>query len=123
MRPLIFCVKNKMIKIITTAMLVITFTCSGSAFSELHSLDVNKDNSLEPSLPLPEAISLAQDYIERNKIDISQHYLDNIRLLQSSTLTEGKHWILTWARKVPSDGGQIFIIIGMNKKIERILGR
>lgn len=77
----------------------------------------------EPSLTLPEALTFAQEYIEKNKIDTSKHYLDNIRLVQNSPWMVNKHWIITWRLKIPSDGGEIFIIVGMDKKIKIIGGR
>ncbi|MFH1128815.1 MAG: hypothetical protein V1699_05360 [Candidatus Omnitrophota bacterium] len=78
--------------------------------------------SMEPLLKLPEALALAQDYIKENNIDISKHYLNNIRLLFDSPWMKGKHWIVTWNLKTPSDGGEIFIIVGMDKKIIKNYG-
>ena len=76
------------------------------------------DFSNEPSLKLPEALMLAQKYIGENNIDVSKHYLDNIRLLFNSSWMKGKHWIITWRLNTPVDGGEIFIIVGMDKKIK-----
>ena len=72
---------------------------------------------MKPSLMLPEALTLAQNYIKENNIDISKHYLDNIRLLFDSQWMKGKHWIITWRLKILSDGGEIFIFVGIDKKI------
>jgi hypothetical protein len=73
--------------------------------------------SNEPIVKLSEALSLAQEYIKEKNIDISKHYLDNARLLFDSTWMDGKHWIITWKLKTPSNGGEIFIFVGMDKKI------
>lgn len=79
--------------------------------------------SMEPSLILPEVLTLAQDYIKKNNIDISKHYLENIRLLFDSQWMKGKHWLITWRLKTLSDGGEIFVFVGMDKKIRIHKGR
>lgn len=84
---------------------------------------IDSSISEEPSLKLPEALSLAQQYIKENNIDVSKHYLDNIRSVFDSPWMKGKHWILTWRLKKLSDGGEIFIIVGMNKQIKLTGGR
>lgn len=78
--------------------------------------------SLVPTVGLEEALALAKKYIKDNKIDISRHYLDNIRLVYKSPWMEGEHWILTWRLKKLSDGGEVFIIVGMDKQIRYIGG-
>lgn len=79
---------------------------------------IDSSISAEPLLKLPEALALAQQYIKDNNIDISKHYLDNIRLVLESPWMKGKHWILTWRLKKLADGGEIFIIVGMDKQIK-----
>ena len=77
----------------------------------------------EPSLSLVEAVKLAKDYIEENKIDITRHYLDNARLLQNSPWMQGKHWVIEWRLKnAYVDGGMIFVIVGMDEKIKITYG-
>lgn len=92
---------------------------------EISSTDAEKEKlifSNEPLLKITEALAIAQEYIKKNKIDISKHYLDNIRLLQHSTWMEGKHWVITWKLKIRAEGGQIFIIVGMDKKTKIVKG-
>ncbi|MCK5591788.1 MAG: hypothetical protein KAI72_07515 [Candidatus Pacebacteria bacterium] len=108
-------------KIIILILAVILATNSNILLAqETSSLEENKKLTFfdGPSLELSEALTLAQEYIEINKIDISKHYLDNIRLLWQSPWMKGKHWIITWRLKRPFDGGQIFIIVGMDKTIK-----
>lgn len=85
---------------------------------ELAKEQIDSSMSMEPSLKLPEALALAQQYIKDNNIDISKHYLDNIRLVFESPWMKGEHWILTWRLKKLADGGEIFIIVGMDKQIK-----
>ncbi|MCP3925911.1 MAG: hypothetical protein GY714_25365 [Desulfobacterales bacterium] len=77
----------------------------------------------ELPLKLPDALKLAHEYILINKIDVSEHYLDNIRFVYSSAWMKGRQWIVTWKLKILSDGGEIIILIDMDKKIKIFLGR
>ena len=77
--------------------------------------------SKEPSLNLQDALTLLRDYIIRNKIDTTNEYLDNVRLVQNSNFTEKKYWIITWAEKGKViEGGELFFKVGMDKQIIQI---
>ena len=77
----------------------------------------------ESSLPITEALRVAMEYIEKEKMDISKYYIDSIRLLQQSSWMQGQHWVITWQIKdTYVDGGEIIIIVGMNKEIRRTYG-
>jgi hypothetical protein len=69
------------------------------------------------------AMALAEDYVRRQKVDLSRHRLSTVRLIPSSPWMRGQHWIVTWESKQPSDGGQVFVLVGMEKKIRVVRGR
>lgn len=92
-------------------------------FSAIPRTELKLTQHSESSLPIPEALKAALDYIEKEKIDISKHYIDGIRLLQRSSWMQGKHWIITWKIKDNFvDGGEIFIMVGMDKTIKMTYG-
>lgn len=77
----------------------------------------------EPSLTITDALTAAREYLDENKIDDSRHYIDDVRLLQQSSLMSGKHWVITWKNKNQfMDGGEIILVIGMNKEIKVLHG-
>jgi len=76
--------------------------------------------SLAPAVTLQEALSLAEQYVEKQKIDTSRHFLESIRLVYIPDNPKGeKQWVVTWTLKTPSDGGQIFILVKMDKSLSK----
>lgn len=67
------------------------------------------------------AKAVAEDHLRRQEVDLSQHRLSTVRLVPSSPWMKGQHWIVTWELKQPSDGGQVFVFVGMGKKV-RVVG-
>lgn len=78
----------------------------------------------EPELKLEVAIQVAQSFLEKSGVETTHHYLDNVRLIYSSSWMEGKHWILTWNRSGPRPvmGGQIFVFVDMNGNTKKMGG-
>ena len=74
-----------------------------------------------PSVDLLQAVQIAQSYLEETGVDTTHHYLDNVRLLYSSTGIKGKHWIVTWKRSGsgPVSGGEIFVFVDMDKNVRK----
>lgn len=107
---------KKIIQIAAIILCVTTFNISDLSAQE----DKSSQNLFvwSPSLNLPEALSLAQNYIKENNIDTSKHYLDNIRLIADANWEQGKYWLLSWLLTSPADGGQIFIMVSMDKQIK-----
>lgn len=72
-----------------------------------------------PSLGLVEAVRVAEAHLKEKKISTDQHYLDNVRLQQSSTWVKGRHWIVAWKlNNVMTDGGEIFVLVDMDKNVK-----
>jgi hypothetical protein len=79
--------------------------------------------SAEPAVTLKDALSLAEQYVAKEKIDVSLHYLESIRLVPIPDNPKGeKQWLATWILKTPSDGGQVFIHVKMDKSVSKTGG-
>jgi len=72
-----------------------------------------------PSVTLKEALGLAEQYVAKENIDVSNRFLESIRLIPTK---EGQAWVVTWCLKTPSDGGQVFITVKMDKSLSMIGG-
>jgi hypothetical protein len=86
-----------------------------------NAVEVNIDDHSAHTIDQGTAKALAEDHLRRQKADLSQHRLGTVRLVPSSPWMKGQHWIVTWELKQPSDGGQIFVLVGMDKKV-RVVG-
>jgi len=73
-----------------------------------------------PELGMLEAISLAEQHIEDNQIDVSKHYLSKTHIAHTE---QGMHWVVTWSLKTLSDGGQVFVLVHDDKSMKTIRGR
>ena len=110
-------------KIITISTLIGSVLCfisfAGSSSSKEQFVPPIIENA--PSIDLLQAVQIAQSYLEKTGVDTTQHYLDNIRLLHSSTWMKGKHWIITWKRggSSPVMGGEIFVFVDMDKNVRK----
>ena len=78
-----------------------------------------KENlSAKPAVTLKEALSLAEQYVAKEKTDISRHFMESIRLVHITDNPKGeRQWIVTWTLKTPSDGGQVFIHVKMDRSV------
>lgn len=78
----------------------------------------------EPALTLKQALSLAEEYVTAKKIDVSRHFMESVRLVHITDHPKGeRQWIVTWVLKTPSDGGQIFIQVKMDRTVSMTGGR
>lgn len=75
-----------------------------------------------PELTMQEAILTAEQYIKAHDINISRHYLSKTHIVHASSWMEGIHWVITWSLKVPSAGGQIFVIVGNDTSVKIVGG-
>jgi hypothetical protein len=104
------------ISIITGILCIISFANSGSSKKPVPPAIENA-----PSITLLQAVQIAKSHLEKSGVDTSQHYLDNVRLLHSSSWMKGKHWIITWKRGGPRPvmGGEIFVFVDMDKNVKK----
>ena len=73
----------------------------------------------EPVVSLKEALSLADQYVLEKKVDVSRHFMESVRLVYVRGV---RQWIVTWQLKEPSDGGQVFIHVYLDKSVSMIEG-
>ena len=86
---------------------------------------IKKTAGATDTLPVQkdEAQAIAEGHLRKEGRDLSNHRLGTVRLGQSSSWMKRQHWIVTWELKTPSDGGQIVVLVDMNKKIRVVGGR
>lgn len=73
-------------------------------------------SSREPTLKLPEALEIATTYLKAERVDLSGHFLESIRL----TDVEGKvgsYWELTWIPNKQVIGGEIWVHVSMDRRL------
>jgi len=70
------------------------------------------------SIQKDEAQVLAERHLRQKGMDLSQHRLARVRLVSGSPWMRRQHWILTWELRTPSDGGQVFVLVGMDKQVK-----
>jgi hypothetical protein len=110
-------------KLIIASLLSVTLSCVVTAQTNKAIPSAEQESlSPVPSLGLEEAVRIAKSHLQEKKIGTSKHYLDNVRLLHSSTWMKGKHWIVTWKLNVFADGGEIIVFVGMDKKTRMTYG-
>jgi hypothetical protein len=83
-------------------------------------LPVLKPN-VKPKLTLQRALKLAEDYIEKEKSDISSYYLLEARLIHygSEKSLKEPRWFFLWAHESGAIGNQVEITVSMEGKAVR----
>ena len=107
-------------KILTAIVLVaLACTVSTDAFTPIQSHYFRR-----PSISIDEALHIARRHAEIEKIDVSQHYVDSVKLNLNPRGDRGKYWEIRWE---PSErackGCYILVFIYMDKSVERIPGK
>ena len=77
-----------------------------------------------PRISIDEALQIARGYIEIEKIDVSQYYLDSVKLNLNPRGDRGKYWEVRWEMSEGAcKGCYILLLIYMDKSVERIPGK
>jgi hypothetical protein len=74
-----------------------------------------------PTLPLKEAIGIAEQHIISQKIDTSRHYLASVKVVREKA---GDFWEAQWLLKDEQiKGGWFMIRVSMDKSVTHVLGK
>ena len=86
---------------------------------------IKKNDVAIDTLPVQkdEAQAIAERHLRQKGRDLSKHHLGTMRVVPSSSWMAGQHWVITWELKTPSDGGQIFMLVDMDKRVKVMGGR
>jgi hypothetical protein len=96
---------------------------AGAFFVLAESTPTKSILTTEPAVTLKEALSLAERYVAEKTINVSGHFVESVRLVCIPDNPKGeRQWIITWALKTPSDGGQVFIHVKMDKSVSMTRG-
>lgn len=94
----------------------ILFALVISAF--LHPPSQAKVAGKPPRLPIEKAIAIAEEYVEKNKIDVSQSYISKVSCLYMYEELKEPVWQVEWNRIEQGKGGQIFISVHPDGKAD-----
>jgi hypothetical protein len=88
-----------------------------------------RDNQGKPQLSMQDAIRIAEDYLQREKIDISKKFLSSAKYDHVGPWTEGTSigrgplWLLHWTTyRVSRPGGVTAVVVYMNGKVVHMDG-
>ena len=76
----------------------------------------------KPPVTLQRAVKLVEDYIEKEKIDVSSHYLSEVRMISNDKGKEGKGplWYFFWSQVGTAAGNQLEFTVAMDGKVTRL---
>lgn len=76
----------------------------------------------KPLLTLQQALKLMEDYIAKGKVDISSHYLLEVRmaLRESGKGDKESHWYFFWGHTSLADGAQLEFTVSMDGQVTRL---
>jgi hypothetical protein len=101
--------------------LVITIVFSVSNYSQTSN---NQMYVRRPNLTIEEALRIGKNYIKQQKIDVSRHYIDSIRLDLNPRGDRGKFWELRWEKNENGGKGDYILLhIYMDKQVERLFAK
>lgn len=84
------------------------------------SLSVYSSENPEFQVKIEKAISLAREYVQSNKIDVSGHFIGSSEFNFRSGLDS--FWRIEWRMKKLVKGGQIIVNVYENGKIDHAFG-
>ena len=76
----------------------------------------------KPLLTLQQALKLMEGYIAKEKIDISSHYLLEVRMVsrESGKGDKESHWYFFWGHVSLAHGAQLEFTVSMDGKVTRL---
>jgi hypothetical protein len=71
-----------------------------------------------PTIKIEEALDIAEKYVDEHRINISEKYIDSVKLNSNFTDSRKTHWQITWENAEFTKGGQIFVLVYMDKSVK-----
>ena len=86
------------------------------------SLSLNRPQAKPPAITLQKALRVAENYIEKNKIDISPYYLTEIKLIAADPEKGLKepYWWFWWVKPNGAAGDYFQLGISMKGEVQRL---
>ena len=74
-----------------------------------------------PKLTLQSALKIAEDYIEKERVDVSRYFLSEVRMIQYGSEKDVKEprWFFVWVNESGGIGNQIEISVSMDGQVGR----
>ena len=82
-------------------------------------VDIQWPTPKSPKITLKKALTIAEHYIEREKIDVSSFYLREARLIFPTESAESQQWYFWWASIKGEMGNYIEITVSMKGEVKR----
>ena len=84
-------------------------------------------NERTPTLPITEALKVAQQYMADQKLDVSAHFISGVRYFDGvskfGSSDKGPYWMVTYELKEAAKGGQYFVHVYMNREAGHVGGK
>jgi hypothetical protein len=76
----------------------------------------------KPPVTLRQAVELVDDYVKKEKIDVSSHYLSEARMISNQRGKEGEGplWYFFWSQTGTAAGTQLEFTVAMDGKVTRL---
>lgn len=76
----------------------------------------------KPRITLQQALKLVEDHIGKEKVDVSSHYLLEVRMVsrESGKGDKESHWYFFWGHVSLAAGAQLEFIVSMDGKVTRL---
>ena len=76
----------------------------------------------KPPVTLRQAVGLVDDYVVREKVDVSSHYLSEVRMISNHRGKEGEGplWYFFWSRAGTAAGNQLEFTVAMDGTVTRL---
>jgi hypothetical protein len=80
-------------------------------------------NAFALNVGIEEALAIAKTYVKNQHLDISDSYVDSVRLERVPTAKKGKFWQVTYLPKryaegLPIAGGQLYVSVYLDRTVE-----
>ena len=84
---------------------------------------VSQTEARRPSVGIEDALTVAKQYVESHHLDVSQHYIDSVKLDLNPRGDRGRRWVITYELNDYAKGGQIILHVYMDRSVERLFGK
>ena len=107
--------------------LVIALLSGGPLLPASRAQDETISARPSPTIDITAAVAIATQYVSDKNIDISRHFLQSAVYHDSGPWTKsrmgnGPYWQITYELNQYADGGQVFVLVYMDKSVGHTYG-
>ena len=111
-----------MSKYTSTLLLTILLLSGGPLLLDTCAQDNIVSSRPSPTIDITAAVAIATQYVTDKNLDISRHFLQSAVYHDSGPWTQshignGPYWQITYELNQYADGGQVFVLVYMDKSV------